>query len=451
MRGCKQDFPPQSCDEAHPDSNDFDFSVLDGINWPGSDIKNYTQVSEEWCRQECLRDCHCAVAFYRSHDMMCWKKELLLSYGRDQGENDVKSFVKKRKNNSTRKNDQSIFVMIGLVLLGCLVILLVPGILFAYWSRHRKCKVCRTYQFKDGMNLRNFTYEELSKATDGFKEEVGRGVSAIVYKGVLLDGNQNVIAVKRLNNMANKYEEEFKAEVTAIGRTHHRNLVQLLGFCDEGEHKLLVYEYMRNGSLAKFIFDSKRPRWYQRVQIALGTARGLLYLHEECHGKIIHCDVKPQNVLLDDSYTAKISDFGLIKPLKTDQTLTNTIKRGTKGYIAPEWSQGMPVSSMVDVYSYGVLLVELICCRRNFGNENQMALVNWAYDCFKDKKLNMLLKDDKEALDDIKRVEKYLMIAFWCIQENAASRPTMMKVFRMLDGVVDVEFPSNPNYVARQF
>ncbi|WOG82211.1 hypothetical protein DCAR_0101373 [Daucus carota subsp. sativus] len=133
-------------------------------------------------------------------------------------------------------------------------------------------------------------------------------------------------------------EKEFQNEMKVIGRTHHRNLVRLLGYCHDGPKKLLVYEYMVNGSLADNLFDPQNPpRWDERIRIALEIARGILYLHEECETQIIHCDIKPQNILIDEYMSAKISDFGLAKLLKADQTNTNTGIRGTRGYVAPEW------------------------------------------------------------------------------------------------------------------
>jgi serine/threonine protein kinase len=253
--------------------------------------------------------------------------------------------------------------------------------------------------------------------------------------------------------MAKEKDLEFKVEVSAIGRTNHRNLVQLLGFCKEGQHQLLVYEYMSNGSLASFLFGESKPNWYQRKQIALGTARGLLYLHEECSNQIIHCDIKPQNILLDDTFTARIADFGVAKLLKTDQTRTSTRIRGTKGYVAPEWFKRLPVTVKVDVYSYGIVLLEIVCCRKNFEAqalaENQMILADWAYDCYRQKKLHLLLQnvDDDQAMDGIKKLEKYLMIAFWCIQEDPSVRPTIKQVTQMLEGTVEVSVPPNPSSV----
>ncbi|XP_040361300.1 G-type lectin S-receptor-like serine/threonine-protein kinase LECRK3 [Rosa chinensis] len=299
------------------------------------------------------------------------------------------------------------------------------------------------------MNLKCFTFMELKEATNGFKEVLGCGAFATVFKGVLASDNGKFIAVKRLNTVVKENDLEFKAEVSAIGGTNHRNLVQLLGFCNEGQHQLLVYEYISNGSLATFLFGESRPIWNTRKKIALRTARGLLYLHEECSSQIIHCDIKPQNILLDDSFTARIADFGVAKLLKSDQTRTTTRIRGTKGYVAPEWFKSLPVTVKVDVYSYSMVLLEIVCCRKNYEPEapaeDQMILADWAYDCYKQKKLHLLWQNvgDDQEIDGIEKLEKYLMIAFWCIQEDPSARPTIKKVTQMLEGTVEVSVPPN--------
>ena len=239
-------------------------------------------------------------------------------------------------------------------------------------------------------------------------------------------------------------EQEFETEVKAIGRTNHKNLVRLLGFFNEGQNRLLVYEFMSNGSLATFLFGNSRPNWYKRVQIILGTARGLLYLHEKCSTRS-YTDIKSQNILLDDFLTARISDFGLAKLLKMDQTRTMTVIRGTKGYVAPEWFKTVPVTAKVDVYSIGIVLLEIIFCRKHFEPEvedgNQKVLAEWAYDCYHKGKLDVLLKNDMEALDDIERMERFVMIAIWCIQEDPSRRPTMKKVIQMLEGDIQIPLP----------
>ncbi|KAG9142930.1 hypothetical protein Leryth_006206 [Lithospermum erythrorhizon] len=279
------------------------------------------------------------------------------------------------------------------------------------------------------VNLRCFTFIELDKATNGFKEELGRGAFGVVFKGVIPFGF--TLAVKKLDSVAKDTEREFRTEVNVIGQTHHKNLVRLIGFCDEGQNRLLVYEYMRNGTLASFLFGDHRPSWSQRMKIAQGVARGLSYLHEECSTQIIHCDIKPQNLLLDEYYNARISDFGLAKLLKLNQSRTNTGIRGTKGYVAPEWFKNTQISTKVDVFSFGVVLFETITCRRNLndmevgGEDEFFVLTDWGW--------------------DQNTLERYVMIGLWCIQENASSRPTMRTVSQMLEGIVEVTSPPCPN------
>ncbi|KAK2641339.1 hypothetical protein Ddye_023102 [Dipteronia dyeriana] len=171
---------------------------------------------------------------------------------------------------------------------------------------------------------------------------------------------------------------------------------------------------MSNGSLANFLFGDLRPNWHNRMQIAFGAARGLFYLHDECNTRIIHCDIKSQNIFLEGCLTARISDFGFAKLLKTDQTQTTTAIRGTKGYVAPEWFKNLPITVKVDVYSFGILLLELVCCRKNFevdAEEDQMILSEYSYDCFREGNLDLLVEKDKEAMYDMKRVKKFVMIA----------------------------------------
>ena len=456
MKGCRQNFLPQSCDEASSETDQFDLSEMLSINWPFSDYGRYDGVTEDWCRKACLGDCFCAMAVFGGGK--CWKKKIPLSNGKKVPEEAAtKVLIKIRKDNSTfnpsgadlKKKNHSIVRLILSVLLGSSmflnVLFLLAAFLLASRFKYWKLKARNPYPVTPVMNLRSYTYEELIEATNGFKEELGRGACAKVYKGVLEYEDRKLVAVKRLNTMEREGDMEFNAEVSAIGRTNHRNLVQLLGFCNEGEHRLLVYEFMSNGSLASFLFGGSRPYWHQRIQIALETARGLFYLHEECSTQIIHCDIKPQNILLDDSFSARISDFGLAKLLKADQTRTTTGIRGTKGYVAPEWFKNMPVTIKVDVYSFGILLLELICCRKSFEaeakDEDQMILANWAYDCYNDKKLDLLVENDEEAIDDMKRMEKYVMIAIWCIQEDPSLRPTMKKVVQMMEGSIEVSVP----------
>ncbi|PON59922.1 S-receptor-like serine/threonine-protein kinase [Parasponia andersonii] len=209
------------------------------------------------------------------------------------------------------------------------------------------------------LGFKRFTYSELKRATKNFKEEIGKGGFGSVYRGILDDGR--VVAVKRLEGIL-QGNAEFWAEVSIIGNINHKNLVKLWGFCAQNEHKLLVYDYFENGSLDKFLFSdsSKRLGLNQRFDIAIGTAKGLSYLHEECLEWVLHCDVKPQNILLDDHLEPKVADFGMSKLFKDIYDVGFSRVRGTRGYLAPEWMMNMNIDSKADVYSYGIVVLELL-------------------------------------------------------------------------------------------
>ncbi|CAM0949648.1 unnamed protein product [Alopecurus aequalis] len=210
---------------------------------------------------------------------------------------------------------------------------------------------------------KRFSFHELKLATSNFSVKLGSGGFGSVFKGKI---GRETVAVKRLEGVA-QGTEEFLAEVMTIGRMHHHNLVRLIGFCAEKSHRLLVYEYLCNGSLDKWIFHACSVftlSWKTRRNIIMAIAKGLSYLHEECNEKIAHLDIKPQNILLDDRFNAKLSDFGLSKMINRDQSKIMTRMRGTRGYLAPEWL-GSKITEKADIYSFGVVVVEIICGREN--------------------------------------------------------------------------------------
>ncbi|KAK3439468.1 hypothetical protein EUGRSUZ_C04338 [Eucalyptus grandis] len=458
MNGCIQDFVPQSCNGSRPETDQFVLREMLQTDWPASVYEHSTGQNEDWCREACLVDCFCAAAIFE--DGVCWKKKNPLSNGRMGSWETGKTLIKVRIHDTTskctkndqKKNKNTTLMIIGSVLLSCSVfvnlLLLITYLIYRSF-RSRDSKLSRPVQINQVTGMRTFTYQELHEATYGFKEELGRGAFGTVYKGVLGSEDTNFVAVKVLATKTGESEKEFEREVSAIGRTDHKNLVQLLGYCNEGQHRLLVYEFMSNGTLADFLFGASRPSWYRRIEIVCNVAQGLSYLHEDCTRHIIHCDIKPQNILLDGSLTAKISDLGLAKLLMANQTRTTTGVRGTRGYLAPEWFRNMPISSKVDVYSFGILLVELICCRKNYEPkaeiEAQIVMADWVYDCYHNGSVLQLVESDEEASRDVKRVKGFVMIALWCIQEDPALRPTMKKITQMLEGAVEVPVPPVPS------
>ncbi|KAL2509592.1 G-type lectin S-receptor-like serine/threonine-protein kinase [Forsythia ovata] len=283
--------------------------------------------------------------------------------------------------------------------------------------------------------FRRFNYAELKKATNNFREELGSGGSGVVYKGVLAD--DRVVAVKRLGDVF-QGQDEFWAEMTTVGKINHINLVRMWGFCSEGRHRLLVYEYVDNMSLDKHLFYLNFLGWKQRFAVALGTAKGLAYLHHECLEWIIHCDVKPENILLDIEFQPKIADFGLAKLSRRDSPGSEISRiRGTKGYMAPEWALNHPITAKVDVYGYGVVVLEMI---------KGVKLANWVVDDAEDQEIPLknLCRQVKEKVQcgnsswvesivdprlegKFNRIqaETLIQIGLSCVEEDRSKRPTM--------------------------
>ncbi|KAM1130109.1 hypothetical protein ACFX19_045502 [Malus domestica] len=354
-RGCKPDFI-QGCegDEVQSPRKDlYDVELQTNIDWPTPDYVQLKPFTAEKCKESCFQDCLCAVAVFRSET--CWKKKLPLSNGRVQFNLNSQTFIKVRKDNVTpqfppmpipddKEKSKTTVVRVGSALLGTSIFVNVAALCLGFFFIFRKKPVRYSTDIVLDSNLRSFSYEELQEATNGFKEELGKGAFGVVFKGAMQIGSGVKVAVKKLRYVMQDVEKEFKTELNVIGKTHHKNLVRLFGYCDEGQQKLLVYEFLSNGTLASFLFSDIKPSWKQRIEIAYGIAKGLLYLHEECSTQIIHCDIKPQNILLDDYYTPRKSAARRLsivaKLLMMNQSQTHTAIRGTKGYAAPEWFCG---------------------------------------------------------------------------------------------------------------
>ncbi|KAL8133057.1 G-type lectin S-receptor-like serine/threonine-protein kinase LECRK3 [Apium graveolens] len=451
--GCERIYTAVSCKNKDK-SMEYRMSSLENIEWQNDPYFQFRTTVKDDCEAACLKDCNCVAAFYI--DLKCSKQRLPLRYGRKifTDFNNI-VFIKLASttpakevpiDSSTKKNPPLNILIISLSLFALACTIFVISGLVVYKNRIRAYKRIASQlnvELMEDIVPQSFPYVELEKLTNGFQEEIGRGASGTVYKGTLEFNNKVVaVAVKRLESMLAQGEREFKNEMKVIGRTHHRNLVRLLGYSHDGPKKLLVYEYMVNGSLADVIFKAQiPPRWDERIKIALDIARGILYLHEECETQIIHCDIKPQNILIDEYRSARISDFGLAKLLKPDQENTYTGIRGTRGYVAPEWHRKTPVTVKADVYSYGILFLEIICCRKSLDMslaEEKVVLEDWVIQCFEKNELAELIVDEET---DKTKFERMVRIGLWCILDEPSLRPSMKRVLLMLEGTVDIPVP----------
>ncbi|KAI9387093.1 hypothetical protein POPTR_010G121350v4 [Populus trichocarpa] len=300
---------------------------------------------------------------------------------------------------------------------------------------------------------KRYSYSELKKMTKNFKEKLGQGGYGSVFKGNLLDGR--LVAVKVLKKSKSN-GEEFVNEVSSIGMTSHVNIVTLLGFCFEGPKRALIYEFMSNGSLDKHIYEENlskaQPKlgWETLYQIAVGIARGLEYLHRGCNTRILHFDIKPHNILLDENFCPKISDFGLAKICPGKESIVSMLgARGTAGYIAPEvfCRNFGGVSHKSDVYSYGMLVLEMIGGRKNFrvgvDNTSEIYFPHWIYKRLEIGEELQLRGAGNEVEEENAR--KMILASLWCIQTDPSNRPPMSRVVDMLQGSLEsLPIPPKP-------
>ncbi|WCJ33890.1 Protein kinase superfamily protein [Euphorbia peplus] len=285
-----------------------------------------------------------------------------------------------------------------------------------------------------------YSLKELEVATCGFAEEnvIGEGGYGVVFRGVLEDGS--VVAVKNLMNNKGQAEKEFRVEVEAIGKVRHKNLVGLIGYCAEGARRMLVYEYVDNGNLEQWLHGEVGPisplTWDIRMKVAIGTAKGLAYLHEGLEPKVVHRDVKSSNILLDKKWNAKVSDFGLAKLLGSEASYVTTRVMGTFGYVSPDYASTGMLNEGSDVYSFGILLMEMITGRSPIDYSRpagEMNLVDW----FKGM---VASRRGEEVLDPLIRVQppsrslkRALLVCLRCIDLDSCKRPKMGQVVHMLE------------------
>ncbi|ONI21041.1 hypothetical protein PRUPE_2G047400 [Prunus persica] len=294
-----------------------------------------------------------------------------------------------------------------------------------------------------------YSYADIKRITNTFRDKLGQGTFGTVYKGKL--SNEIFVAVKILNNSKGN-GEEFINEVGTLGRIHYVNVVRLVGYCADGFRRALVYEFAPNGSLQNFITSADSNNhflgWEKLQYIALSVAKGIEYLHNGCDQRILHFDIKPHNVLLDENFNPKISDFGLSKLCANDQSAVSlTTARGTMGYIAPEvFSRNFGnVSYKSDVYSFGMLLLEMVGGRKNVhvteANSSQVYFPEWIYNLL-DQGEDIRIHVEQEI--DAKIAKKLAIVGLWCIQWYPVDRPSMKAVVQMLEGEDNVRMPPNP-------
>ncbi|XP_028767769.1 putative receptor-like protein kinase At4g00960 [Neltuma alba] len=297
-----------------------------------------------------------------------------------------------------------------------------------------------------------FSLATIEAATNKFSQEncLGQGGFGQVYKGILSNGQE--IAVKRLSKSSGQGVEEFKNEVLLIARLQHRNLVALLGFCIEGQEKILIYEYVPNKSLDYFLFGSQKIKvlnWEERCKIIGGVARGILYLHDYARVKIIHRDLKTSNILLDNEMNPKISDFGMAKMVgihEIEESTSNIV--GTYGYMSPEYAMFGQYSEKSDVFSFGVIVLEMISGRKITSSQDQShGLLNYAWNQWKEEKILDVLDSSLNEPESLNEVDKCIQIGLLCVQENPEARPSMATVVSYLSNdSIQLPFPQEPAF-----
>ncbi|MCD9645702.1 hypothetical protein HAX54_034828 [Datura stramonium] len=443
------------------------------------------------CQNLCSVDCSCLAIFYANSSGSCYKLEdeigsIMLRTSRN---NDLLGFVKIRVGVSTTLGDNdnfdqesADFPLVGIVILPITGIFLLMALGFILWRRSRPQRMGKIRSKKSqpssssedldvfsipGLPVR-FEYKQLEAATDNFKTQIGTGGFGAVYKGVLPDNT--LVAVKKIINLGIQGQRDFCTEIAIIGNIHHINLVKLKGFCAQERQRLLVYEYMNRGSLDRTLFGNVPVlEWQERVEIALGSARGLAYLHSGCEQKIVHCDVKPENILLHDNFQAKISDFGLSKLLNREQSSLITTMRGTRGYLAPEWLTSSAISDKTDVYSFGMVLLEIVSGRKNCSLRTQSHSLDdtatrdhsssssahglsyfplFALEMHEQGRYLELADPKLEGRVSAGDIEKFVRVALCCVHEEPSLRPTMVSVVSMLEGEIP---PTEPRMESLNF
>ncbi|KAH1127730.1 hypothetical protein AAZV13_06G221100 [Glycine max] len=455
----------QGCVLKHPLSCKYDgFAQVDDLKVPDTKRTHVDQTLDiEQCRTKCLNDCSC-MAYTNSNisgagsGCVMWFGDLLDIKLYSVAESGRRLHIRLPPSElESIKSKKSSKIIIGTSVAAPLGVVL--AICFIYRRNiadKSKTKKSIDRQLQD-VDVPLFDMLTITAATDNFllNNKIGEGGFGPVYKGKLVGGQE--IAVKRLSSLSGQGITEFITEVKLIAKLQHRNLVKLLGCCIKGQEKLLVYEYVVNGSLNSFIFDqikSKLLDWPRRFNIILGIARGLLYLHQDSRLRIIHRDLKASNVLLDEKLNPKISDFGMARAFGGDQTEGNTNRVvGTYGYMAPEYAFDGNFSIKSDVFSFGILLLEIVCGIKNKSlcHENlTLNLVGYAWALWKEQNALQLIDSGIKDSCVIPEVLRCIHVSLLCVQQYPEDRPTMTSVIQMLGSEMDMVEPKEPGFFPRR-
>ncbi|XP_057451254.1 G-type lectin S-receptor-like serine/threonine-protein kinase At4g27290 isoform X1 [Lotus japonicus] len=448
--GCVRD-KPLSCNNGTQKDGFIKFGGLKVPDTAHASL-NETMGLEE-CRDKCLNNCSC-MAYTNSNingggsGCVMWFGDLIDIRHFDDGGQDLYIRMPTSMLGTEHRRERRIIIYITIA---SICGLLLPCLYFV-WRVHKKI-VERSQRHMADIDLPLFDLTTIDAATDGFSmnKKIGEGGFGPVYWGKLTNGQE--IAVKKLSSLSSQGMTEFITEVKLIAQLQHRNLVRLLGCCIEGQERILIYEYMDNGCLHSFIFDNikgKLLKWPQRLNIICGVCRGLVYLHQDSRLRIIHRDLKASNILLDQDLNPKISDFGTARTFGGDQTEGNT-KRiiGTYGYMAPEYVAKGIFSVKSDVFSFGVLLLEIICGIRNkayYHTDDNLNLVGQAWTLWKEGRASELIDSNIENSYVVSEVLRCMHVGLLCIQQNPNDRPTMTSVMLMLESEMRLEVPKEPGF-----
>ncbi|KAF3969885.1 hypothetical protein CMV_006361 [Castanea mollissima] len=318
--------------------------------------------------------------------------------------------------------------MVLLVIVTCMFL---PSVLRKLRKENQRDLDIETQSWNAANVPKKFTYKQLSKATRNFSKEnlLGKGGFGSVYRGII-SVPPKVIAVKKISATSKQGEREYMAEICTIGRMRHKNIVQLQGWCHEGENLLLVYEFMSNGSLDRFI-GKEFLDWETRYKILTGLASALLYLHEECGDPVVHRDIKPNNVMLDSDFNAHLGDFGLARILQNDTSVTTTLA-GTPGYLAPEIGFVGKATPESDVYSFGMVVLEVVCGKRSKDIMDEHSLVDYVWNLYGENGLLECVDQMLHGKFDEEQVKRTLIVGLACLHPDSMFRPKMRKVVNIL-------------------